>query len=291
MADIAYRAARPDDVGRMADLFLTALSDMYGRNNISAPAPPRGAVLLGYEHVRSTGVFRLAESDGRIIAIAGAIIRDKLWYLSAFWVYPDMQQKKIGMPLLRQVFEAGKEAGAAAFFTWSSVDMTAMASYMKVGMLPGYEILAFEGAPDRLHDAPYGCESAPLEMSVAMELDLTVRGTRREVDHELWSGRAGLMGRQVLCNGKAAGYYYINRGVIGPAAWKEPRYAGAVLALACRDAAAMERKIGFAVPGINKTAIRFALDSGLRLVNNFHFLTSARFGRMEQYLPSGPSLY
>jgi GNAT superfamily N-acetyltransferase len=208
MTQVQYQAARPEDVPEMTDLFLATLSDMYTRNNISATLPPRAEMLLGYEHICSTGVFHVAELEGTIIAIAGAVIRDHIWYLSAFWARPDLQRMKIGMSLLRRVWEAGNRAGATTFFTWSSIDLTAMASYMKLGMLPGYEIFRFEGTPQLLPSVPSGYETVSLERHVATELDRDVRGTGREVDHDFWSGRAGFQGQQVLRNGNVIGYYY-----------------------------------------------------------------------------------
>ena len=124
-----------------------------------------------------------------------------------------------------------------------------------------------------------------------MGLDEQVRGTGRQADHDFWCDHLGLQGRQVLQNGEVLGYYYANRGVVGPAAWKRPQDGEPLLTLACREAAAMAPQIRIAVPGINHLGLRFALDSGLRLTSFAHFLTTAQFGRMEQYLPSGPALY
>jgi hypothetical protein len=47
----------------------------------------------------------------------------------------------------------------------------------------------------------------------------------------------------------------------------------------------------FLTAGINHAGIHFALQTGLRLTGYAHLLTSAPFGRMEQYIPSGPSLF
>jgi hypothetical protein len=289
--DVLYRDALPTDVPEMADLFLTAVTDLFERNNVAGIIPPREAVSLGYEHVRATGIFRVAEWGNRIVAIAGAVVRDEFWFLSAFWALPEFQRKKIGMPLLRQVWEAGAQAGATTFITWSSIDTTAMASYLKLGMLPGYPILWFEGAPERLPAVSAGSKTEALEQTVALELDGLVRGTERKIDHEWWSDRAGSLGRQVRQDGRIVGYYYLNRGFIGPAAWKKPRDAEAVLTLACREAADLTPSIRFAVPGVNHAALRFALGSGLRLKYFAHLLTTSPFGRMEQYLPSGPTLF
>jgi hypothetical protein len=42
---------------------------------------------------------------------------------------------------------------------------------------------------------------------------------------------------------------------------------------------------------MNHAALRFALDSGLRLTGFNHLLISAPFAHLEQYIPSGPSLF
>jgi GNAT superfamily N-acetyltransferase len=291
IAEIQYRPARPEDVPEMADLFLEAVSNMYARNNITAAVPPRPAVLLGYEHVRSTGIFHVAELEGRIVAIAGAVVRDHLWYLSAFWARPDLRGRGIGMPLLRRVWDAGQQAGATIFFTWSSVDSAAMASYMKLGMVPGYPILLFEGASRKLPRVASAYKVEALEKSHAMDLDQEMRGTRRPADHELWLDRLGLQGRQVLRDGKVVGYYYLGKGNIGPVAWNRPGDGEALLTLACQESSAIVPQIRLAVPGINHSALRFAFDSGLRLTSFAHFLTTAPFGRIEGYLPWGPGLY
>jgi GNAT superfamily N-acetyltransferase len=290
-AEIQYRPARPEDVPEMADLFLEAVGNMYARNGITAPVPPRPAVLAAYEHVHSTGIFHVAELDGRIVAIAGAIIRDHLWYLSAFWARPDLQRRGIGMPLLRSVWSAGQEIGAKIFFTWSSVDTTAMASYMKLGMYPGYPILLFEGAPHKLPEVASGYEVTILEKRRAMELDQEALGIRRPADHDLWSGRAGFEGRQVLHWGEVVGYYYLGKGSLGPVAWRKATEGQALLTLAFREATVATPQIRLAVPGINYAALRFVFDSGLRLTNFAHFLSTESFGQIDRYLPSGPSLF
>jgi hypothetical protein len=124
-----------------------------------------------------------------------------------------------------------------------------------------------------------------------MEIDHEIRGTGREPDHEFWLGEEGFQGRQVLHHGCIIGYFYLGRGTIGPAAWKKPQDAKGVMTLACREAAEITPEIRFSVPGINHTALQFAFDSGMRLTSCFHFLNTTPFGRMDQYIPSGPSLY
>jgi GNAT superfamily N-acetyltransferase len=291
MTEVSYRLACKEDIPAMADVFYESISDLYSRINISMPLPPRPAILGFLEYYLPTSIFHVAELESQIVAIAGASVRDHIWFLNLFWARPDQQRKGIGMPLLKRVWNAGKEAGASIFFTHSSMDTTAMAAYMKLGMLPGHQILYFGGKPKRLPPKPTGYEVAMLDKHVAVEIDQEIRGTGRELDHEFWLSSSGIQGQQVLNNGEIIGYFYHGRGNIGPAAWKRPSEAKVMMTLACSEAAESAPELSFSVPGINHAALQFAFDSGMRLTNYAHFLSTTPFGRMEQYIPSGPGLY
>jgi GNAT superfamily N-acetyltransferase len=291
VTDVHYRRAREEELPATVDLFLKAVADVYERHGIKSPLPGRGYIETHYRHIFRTGIFYSAEVEGRLAAICHAVVRDQLWFLSGFWALPEFQGRGIGGQLLRRVRAEGEQAGARKFFTWSSVDLTAMGSYMRAGMLPGYQALTFGGTPGKLFEQPLGYKAEDLSVATAVRLDEQVRETGREIDHRFWLTEAGHTGRQVLRDGEAVGYYYFNQGTIGPAAWTNTEDASALLAMACRDAAAEAPQLRLMIPGINHTAIRFALETGLRLSAYAHLLTSAPFGRMEQYLASGPSLF
>jgi len=286
-----YRPATEADIAETAGVFLAAVADMYARNGIAAPLPERRAVETGYRHVLRTGIFHVAEVGGRVGAICHAVVRGPLWFLSGFWALPELQRARLGGTLLRRVREEGAARGASTFFTWSSVDLTAMAAYMKAGMLPGYQVLTFNGPVPELPPADGGLELRPLPISSAADLDERVRAARREVDHHFWHADAGARGRLLLKGGREVGYFYLNRGVVGPAAWTDELGADELLRAACREAADEAGEVRLMVPGINHAAVRFALAHGLRLVSFSHLLTSAPFGRLERYLPSGPLLF
>ena len=291
MGEVVYRPVRRAEMPEAVTLFLTTVADLRERLNLAMPLPPREYVELSYEHIRRTGIFRVAELGGRLAAICHAVVRGPLWFLSGFWTLPGLQGRKIGRPLLERVRDEGARAGAETFFTWSSTDLQAMATYMKLGMLPGYQALTFAGAPAALPEAEARYETGPLDEAAALSIDEQIRGTRREADHEFW--RAGLKaeGRQVARGGRVVGYYYSNKGTIGPAAWLDAVDADAVLASAVRAAAAEAGQVRLMIPGPNHAAINFALRAGLRLSAYAHLLTSAPFGQMDKYLASGPSLF
>lgn len=288
---ILYRQALPDDVPQCADLFLEAVKDLRLRHNLPASESPSAADMIPfYQHVLATGIFQVAEADGKIAALACAVVRDQLWFLSGFWARPDLQRQGVGMPMLRSVWLAGRQAEATHFFVWASIDLPAVAAYMKIGMLPGCQIFTFEGMPERLNPPLADRTIEPLDPDFAMDLDQIVRGTRRPLDHAFFAA-TGSRGRQLVHNGQRLGYYYLEGSFIGPAAWTEPEHAPALLAAACREASASGSIVTLPVPGMNHAALRFALEAGLRLQGSSNLLMSAPFGRLEQYIPSGPGLF
>lgn len=291
MLAVQYRPVRETEIPEAAGLFLRTVADLYQRHNVTSPQPPRPLVEKYYDHIRRTGIFRVAEVDGRLVAICHALVRDALWFLSAFWMLPELQGQKIGSPLLQQVWDEGARGGAQKFFTWSSIDLQAMATYMKFGMLPGYQTLTFAGTLNNLPEKRGDDETQPLDISTATNIDEQIRETRREIDHQFWLAEMKAEGKQVVRGGRIVGYYYFQNGTIGPAGWLMSEDAEAILESACRDASAQSEQLRLMIPGLNHDAIRFALRAGLRLTAYSHLLTTAPFGQMDKYLSSGPALF
>jgi hypothetical protein len=287
---VRYRAATADDIEPALDLYAVSLADMLRRNGITPPPSDHQELLAPYRHVHATGIFRVAEEDGQLVALAHAIVRGTTWFLSGYWARPGRQRTGVGGPLLREVMAEGRARGADLFFTWSSIDLTAMAGYMRVGMLPGTQILAFVGEPAQLPSAE-DLETAPLTVEIARELDRDVLSIERDVDQRFWSTEPGRTSRAVRRDGRAIGYYSVARGTIGPAAWSAPEYAQRVLSLATREARAQSPEVRLRAIGSDHEAIRFALGSGLRLVGYSHLLTTRAFGHFDRYVPSGPTLF
>jgi hypothetical protein len=289
--DITYREARAEDLPECVRIFIDSWTDLNKRHNFATRPKPKAARMLAfYQHALTTGIFRVAEAQGRIRSFACALVRDRLWFLSGFWTHPSLRERHIGMPLLRVVWEAGKRAGATTFFVWSSVDLPAMAAYMKMGMMPGTQIMRFEGTPALPDDKMAGYKVRPLDKGFAMRLDRILLGTSRGADHDYLT-RMGAQGRQVLRGDLDVGYFYFDGGAIGPVAWNAPRHATSMISLACREAAEAPSTITLRVPGMNHAALDFALRAGLRLTGYSHLLMSAPFGHLEQYLPSGPAVF
>ncbi len=118
MAEVKYRLARKEDIPSIADVCSESINDLISRNNLTLSAPPRHVAYGLLEYYLSTGahaIVHVAELKRQIVAVACALLRDHIWYLNLFWARPDQQRKGIGMPLLKRVWNAGKEAGACIF--------------------------------------------------------------------------------------------------------------------------------------------------------------------------------
>jgi GNAT superfamily N-acetyltransferase len=288
---IIVREAQEADVPAAADVFLIACADMLRRNNQSISLlPARESVMLGYEHVQKTGIFYVAQdSEEKITGVACGIIRDGVWFLSGFWMLPELQNQGIGKQMLSRVFQRGQEEKARKYFVWSSIDMTAMASYMRFGMLPGYQNFTFSG--QFAGAVPSGYSLQPLNVDEASRIDSVVRETERRQDHAYWLERSGHQGLQVRKDGSVIGYFYELKGTIGPAGWLSDEHAQPLLMVACHYAAQRNQDVRLHIPGINKAAVNFSLANKFKLISYSHIFLSDAVGDFRRYIPSGALLY
>lgn len=295
MSETIYRAPDPLEIPAATEVYVTARNEMALRNGRAVPAVERWAENhRAYTHILRTGIFRVAERDGRLVGVCCGFVRDGLWFLSGYWVLPELQNQGIGRPMLESVWSAGRELGADTCFVWSSVDPPAMAAYMRLGMLPGSQNLTFSGATGqmRLPSVPGAYATRPLAPEAAADIDRQVRGTGRLIDHQYWAADPDRQGYLVLRGGTPCGYFYVTAaGNATPAAWTDPADGEAVLTLACRAALDRAATATLILPGPNHLGIRFALRSGLHLRAFSHLLTTRPFGHLDRYVASGPLLY
>jgi GNAT superfamily N-acetyltransferase len=288
---LRYRALEEAEIGEAAELFITALGDMLRRNGMPpATGYTRAYVEPRYAQLRRAGIFRVAEADGKIVSLCAALVRGDQWFLSMFWTLPEWQRQGVGRPLLREVWQQGRDQGARVDFTWSSIDFAALCTYLRLGMLPGCQIFTFAGAPALANGTTGGYALEPLEREVLERVDGEVRGAARPADHDYFLESAAAA-HQVRAGSEIAGYLFANAGVIGPAAWTRPEHARGVLEQAVRVASGQAREIRLMALGSNHDALRVALDFELRLAGTGHFLRSQAFGALDRYLPSGPVFF
>jgi GNAT superfamily N-acetyltransferase len=289
---IEYRRPSDGEVPLSVDIYLESLADMRRRHGLPPIPQPLAKVQRLYWHIFTTGIYLTAWVDGEMAGVCHGTVRDGVFFLSGFWIRPHSQNQGIGRPLLQSVIDQARAQSATIFVVWSSIDTPAMATYMKLGMLPGTQILVFRGIPTSLPDIPSGYSLSPLAPEAAGQLDCEVRGTPRLQDHQLFHVLAD--GYLVRHGARSVGYFYLQKddpGMIGPAAWAEDFFGSDLLSLAFNKAASEGKGVSLATTGQNHCAIRHSLACGLRISNTAHCLVSRSFGAFERYLPSGPLLF
>lgn len=245
--------------------------------------------MRGYQYVLDSGIFYVATEKDSVVGVCCGILRDGIWFLSGYWMLPECQGRGGGKHLTRSVWREAAEKGAQTYCVWSSLDMRAMAAYLKLGMYPGYEILTYKVPRVSAAELPDHYSIRELDLQTASEIDATIRGTARRTDHEFLLATPGQCSFQVEFKGQPVGYFYVRNEWIGPLAWSAPKYAQIVLEQATQRVEAEELLI--TIPGCNHAALEYAISQKGKLVSNSHFFTTASFGKLDQYLPSGPLLY
>ena len=200
------------EIPETVTVLLETLADMRKRFGVANPPEDHAYWQNGYKHVLKTGIFEVAEVDGRIAAICCGIVRGDRWFLTAFWTLPQYQGKQIGSALVKSVWERATKSGAKVFFTWSTVDPRAMNIYLKLGMMPGYQILTFGGEISNVGDSAVKYKTESMKSSeVAVSLDHQHGVVDKKVDHDFFLLQKGYEAKAVYIDNLPIGYFYCPR--------------------------------------------------------------------------------
>jgi GNAT superfamily N-acetyltransferase len=289
---VVYRAVRDDEFQAAVELFYKAAAALADRNNMPAAKRDDDLVESGFRYVASTGVFRVAVMDGSLVSLACATVRASQWFLVGFWTDPERRSSGIGGPLLRQVWDECRRRGTRTHYVTSSIDLAAIASYLKMGMMPGMPLFTFAGEPmSRLEPLGSAADAQPLTAARVAPIDVPVVGVRRDGEHAHWLAGKDVRGVVVRAGQGDVGYYYIDHGTLGPVAWSGDEFADLVLGHAIRDAGSETGEIQLTIPGSNHAALRIALPAGLRLTRQSHLLWTDPIGLMRRYIPAARQLF
>ena len=118
---------RVDDLGPVAELTAAAFS----RELDDEVAERRWRGRIAHPFSTDPGGAFVAELDGRVIGVAEAIVRERLWILSMFAVEPSTQSSGAGGALLAHAVGYGRETDAGLIV--SSNDPRALGLYARSG--------------------------------------------------------------------------------------------------------------------------------------------------------------
>ena len=297
MADLHYRKACEEDLGRTYEIFLEATHDLnrrHGRSTELTRSAPRDRALAFRSNVLRFDPerFWIAESGGDLVGFGAATQRGRVWYLAALHIIPRFQSQGVGGELLRRCLSASPEDSIYTVTT-DSFNPVSNALYGKYGMFPQTPLVTLEGPTGE----PAGLSDLSLEKlhtgsggpDLFEAVDVAVLGYHRAEDHDFWAGMSDLHGFVVRRAG-IAGYLYVSEsGVLGPAAVFHAEDLAPTLDLGmgvARELGAPNARVQ--IPGIGRASMARLLDCGFRYGVSIGLLLSSQpFGQLDCYVPSG----
>jgi len=304
---IIYRSCRLEDLQSVWNTFLISFRDMMRKVHGACTAEryPRAAAPY-LRHILKTDShsFWVAESGGRIAGFACAIVRGPIWFLSDFWILPQFQNRGIGKELLGRALQSERKFRIIS--TYSSLHPSAMRSYMMVGMTPRFPVFTLVARTESLKLDTSHAESVELvELSptdplgtirkAIMEMtsvDRLVRGSGRDEDHDFFINRNGNRCWLARERRQTVGYSYLTpEGQIGPVATKSGRNMLFILFRAIQAGVRLHSHLSIRVPSLNLESMRALMRAGFQIESHALFMSSKEFGRMENYVISGPALF
>jgi L-amino acid N-acyltransferase YncA len=307
---VSIRPAGAADIQACAEIWRESINDYTGRLNQHPIPDDLGRIIRLHRHLHATdpGLFVVAERDGRVIAFAAAIRRDRLWFLSMCFVRPKEQARGIGRLMLATILPPA-DADAVLATAIDSAQPISSGLYSRFGIVPRLPLMSMSGYvanPDALPDLPRGTVAVPFETiasgppggpghteltNAVNALDRELLGFEHPQDHRFLrtEGRHGYLYRDAI--GHTVGYGYAwETGRIGPLAVRDETLVAAALAHLLRVVPSRGAQAAW-VPGAAGSAVELLLRAGFRF-EDFPILLSwsrpfADFGR---YLPISPGL-
>jgi ribosomal protein S18 acetylase RimI-like enzyme len=231
------------------------------------------------------GAF-VAEHDGRVIGVAQAIVRERLWCLSLLAVEPDAQTAGAGRALLDRALGYGSGAGAEAGLITCSNDPRAMRLYA----LAGFSVLPTFGATGAIDRSalprshPQIREGGVGDLEALAAISRDVRGAphTRELEFALSSDA-----RLLRLADRGFAVATPGHGLWLLVAYDEPT-AAALLWSALALVGDTERGAVQWITAEQQWAVEVVLRAGLRLAPYRALCVRGRPGPLRPFLPSGP---
>jgi GNAT superfamily N-acetyltransferase len=257
---IEFRRAAESDLRAAYDVFVAAESELWCRHGLAWSASPFEVWRAPHRHLLAQDGERsfVALDSERLAGYSAALARGDSWFLSALFVLPQYQGRRVGRELLDRSW-AG-EYGARMTIT-DSIQPVSTGMYARRGLIPTTPIFSVSGSPTV--DLPPDLEAVVPEPEPLAALDRDAYGFDRAADHRFWREQAAEANLWLLAGDAIASSYVDDQGLIGPLAGRDGETAA--LALQAELARRESQHAQVHVPGSARRLLAIALASGLRI--------------------------
>ena len=262
----------------MYEVFVAAEGEVCARAGIKWRPEAISSWLITQNHLLESDRKRcyVATDNGAVVGFSAAIERGSSCFLSALFIRPDHQGRRLGHQLFSRSMESSRRDLATIT---DSFQPSSNGLYGQYGLRPRTPIMQLSGVPARSTTSKL--ERAELHQESQRDLDFHAYGFERSIDHTLW--RAIAEPSLWLYRDRPIAYsYQTDAGRIGPIAARSPQFAMAALAAEC--ARARGRQVSVLVPGSSFEVMGSALDMGLRYTGPPGLLLTSRRSRLPRSL-------
>lgn len=295
---LTFRPARAEDLAPATELVVRSMNELcerHGFGPMGAVRPPKFAL---FSLADDPNGLWIAEDAAEIRGFGFSWVCGDLWFLAQLFVAPGRQASGIGGELLKRTLGQVPEARAAtrALITFS-FNAVSQGLYMRHGLYPRCPIYFFKAARETVAGRAQGAQlrHAPIEctehhLDRLSRIDAHALGVPRAKHHAFLLNDGESKGIMLFDDrDECVGYAYLADGHVGPLAVADPALAGAAfrtaLNLALQSGSA---QVSAFLPGPCESALRVALEHGMRITIPMVLMSTREFGDWTRYLPRNP---
>jgi GNAT superfamily N-acetyltransferase len=256
---LEFRRAAEVDLRAAYDVFAAAEGELWHRHGLEWSPSPFEAWSAPQRHLLTEdGERAFVALDGkRLAGFSAALAHGDTWFLSALFVLPDYQGRRVGRELLERSW-AGDYRRRMTIT--DSIQPVSTGMYARCGLIPTTPILSLSGLPTC--DPPTGLDAVATEPEALTTLDRGAYGFERAADHRFWREQAAEANLWLLAGEPIAYSYVDSKGLIGPLAGRDGPTAA--IALQAELARRESQHAEVHVPASARRLVETALASGLR---------------------------
>ncbi len=267
MGAILVRPARADEAADLLEVMSTALAGEAAGGAIEHTYTDRDLETAWLRHLVSIGEGWVAEVDGGAAGFGVSVRRGAIRWLVSLFVRPESQGRGVGRSLLDRLWPPASGEDRATLVDAAS--RPAVGMYLQAGLTPRFPVLAFEGSVRGGSAGSAGIhleEDGPRVADQVASADAAAFGTPRREDHAHWAaGGFGFRSLRAVDDAWLGYACWSPAGRLGPVVLAEGAdWMAALDALAREVTSAGLKRLRLMVPALNRPALRWCSERGMR---------------------------